>query len=92
MPKAKFDLNAFFAALDAERQARRFTWKKVAEEAEMSASTLTRISQGKRPDVDTLAALCTWSGLSADNFMRLQAGEKDRTGRGFVQDHRGSVR
>ena len=45
------------------------TWKTVAEQAEVSASTLTRIAQGKRPDVDTLAALCRWSGLSADDFI-----------------------
>ena len=25
--------------------------------------------QDKRPDVDTLAALCKWSGLSADDFI-----------------------
>jgi hypothetical protein len=30
------------------------------------------MSQGRRPDVDSLAALCAWSGLSADNFTRRQ--------------------
>lgn len=60
---------AFYRALDGHRQARRLTWKAVAEETEVSASTLTRIAQGKRPDVDTLAALCKWSGLSADEFI-----------------------
>ena len=68
MTTGKFDGEAFFAALDAEREARRITWKKVAQEAGVPASSLTRMSQGRRPDVDTLAALCTWSGLSADNF------------------------
>ena len=65
----RFDNEAFYAALDAHRQARRLTWKKVAEEANISASTLTRIAQGRRPDVDTLASLCAWSGLNADDFM-----------------------
>jgi hypothetical protein len=36
----------------------------------VSASTLTRMAQGKRPDVDGLAALTTWSGLSASDFVR----------------------
>lgn len=70
MTTGKFDGDGFFVALDAERQSRRLTWKKVAEQARVPASTLTRISQGRRPDVDTLAALCQWSGLHADKFMR----------------------
>ena len=67
---ARFDGGAFFAALDAERQARRCSWKQVAEECGISASTLTRMSQGKRPDVDGLAALVAWSGLEVDRFVR----------------------
>jgi len=42
----------------------------VAEEAQVSASTLTRMAQGRRPDVDSMAALIAWSGLSADTFVR----------------------
>lgn len=67
--REQFHNEAFFQSLDAHRQARNLTWKAVAEEAKVSASTLTRIAQGKRPDVDTLAALCKWSGLSADQFI-----------------------
>ena len=66
----KFDGEAFFAALDAQRMAKGLTWKKIAEEAGVPASTLTRMSQGRRPDVDTLAALCAWSGLAAGAFMQ----------------------
>ena len=68
--RARFDGDAFYAALDGERQARQFTWRRVAEESGVSASTLTRISQGKRPDVDSLAALSAWSGLDVDRFVR----------------------
>ena len=42
----------------------------VAEEARVSASTLTRMAQGRRPDVDSMAALIAWSGLSADMFVK----------------------
>ena len=28
------------------------------------------MAQGKRPDIDSLAALAAWSGLSADDFVR----------------------
>ena len=67
--KGRFEAEAFYAALDAERRSRRYTWKQVAQEAQISASTLTRMAQGRRPDVDSLAALVTWSGLSADSFV-----------------------
>jgi transcriptional regulator with XRE-family HTH domain len=68
MTTKRFDGEGFFAALDAERLSRKATWKKVAEEAEVPASSLTRMSQGRRPDVDTLAALCQWSGLEPSQF------------------------
>ena len=74
---ARFDNDAFFAALDAERQARECTWKQVAEECGISASTLTRMSQGKRPDVDGLAALVAWSGLEVDRFVRSSTAKKE---------------
>ena len=70
MTATRFGGDAFFAALDAERQSRGVTWKKVAEQAAVPASTLTRMSQGRQPDVNTLSALCTWSGLSADSFVK----------------------
>lgn len=65
-----FDAAAFYAALDSARVERGLSWKGVANQAGISASTLTRLAQGKRPDVDSLAALLAWSGLSADAFVR----------------------
>lgn len=73
MAKGHFDAGAFYAALDSQRQSRKLNWKQVAREAGISASTLTRMAQGKRPDVDSLAALLTWSGLSADQFVMAEA-------------------
>jgi len=64
-----FDNEAFFAALNASRQARDLTWKQLASEAKVSASTLTRVGQGKRPDVDSFAALAALGGLKPDDFM-----------------------
>lgn len=75
--RGRFDAEAFYAALDAERRSRKFTWKRVAEEAQVSASTLTRMAQGRRPDVDSLAALVSWSGLSADDFIQADQGKPD---------------
>lgn len=70
MKQGRFDTAAFFDALDSARVSQRLNWKQVAAESGVSASTLTRMAQGKRPDVDGLAALSVWSGLSADDFVR----------------------
>lgn len=64
-----FDGDAFFAALDGQRQAKKLTWKTVAQQSGVSASTLTRLAQGRRPDVDSLANLCSWLGMSAETFV-----------------------
>ena len=64
-----FDVGALHAALDSERRARRLAWKDVAMQSGVSASTLTRLSQGRQPDVNSLAALTDWLGMSADHFM-----------------------
>lgn len=68
--KGWFDAGAFYEALDGVRRAKKLTWKQVAEESGISASTLTRMAQGKRPDVDGLAALAAWSGLNTDDYVR----------------------
>lgn len=64
-------------ALDATRQVKEMTWKDVANHSGVSASSLTRMAQGKRPDVDTLAALASWSGLRTDQFVRPSAGRPE---------------
>ena len=67
--RGSFNSGQFFGALDAERQSRRLLWKQVAEQSGISPSTLTRLAQGKRPDVDSLAALVDWAGLRVDDFI-----------------------
>jgi transcriptional regulator with XRE-family HTH domain len=67
--RGSFDEAGFFAALDGVRQGRSLNWKQVATAAKVSPSTLTRLAQGKRPDVDSLAALVDWAGLNADDFV-----------------------
>lgn len=69
MSKDLFDIDGFYAVLDAERSTRKLNWKQVAEQAGVSASTFTRMSQGKKPDVDTLASLARWARISVDQFV-----------------------
>lgn len=42
----------------------------------VSPSTLSRIEQGKVPDLDTFARLCHWLGVSADDFMPCRRGDE----------------
>jgi transcriptional regulator with XRE-family HTH domain len=79
MPKGQFDAEAFYAALDNQRQSKGMSWKQVAERSGVSASTLTRMAQGKRPDVDSMAALAAWSGLSVDSFVHHEDVKKVKT-------------
>lgn len=66
----KFDGEAFYAALNAVRLGRQKTWKDVAQETGVNASTLTRMGQGANPDVNGLAALLGWANLKAEMFIR----------------------
>lgn len=68
-PTSAFDNAKFFQELDFFRSEKGLTWKKVAEAAGVSASTFTRIAQGRKPDVDTLSALCQWAQLDANRFV-----------------------
>ncbi len=64
-----FDLEALYGALDAKRRAQGLSWRKVAEQAGVSASTLTRMAQGANPDVEGFGKLVGWLGESADQFV-----------------------
>lgn len=70
--RGTFDAGAFYEAVDAERRSRGLNWKEVARQARVSQSTLTRLGQGKRPDVDSFAALVGWGGLAADQFVAVR--------------------
>src|SRR5437868_15285981 len=65
-----FDGDAFYRALVATVTARSKNWKQVAAETGVSASTLTRMSQGRRPDAGSLAALSAWAGLNPSDFVK----------------------
>lgn len=65
-----FDGDAFYRALEVTVLARSCSWKQVAEQTGVGASTLTRMAQGRRPDAASLAALSAWAGLNPSDFVR----------------------
>lgn len=78
MSEAHLDVDALYAALDAQRKSKDLSWRQLAKEVGISPSTLTRMAQGKRPDVDSFAALVRWLGVPADEFLRSESGKPSR--------------
>ena len=70
MAESRLDVAALYVTLDSERQQRELSWRQVAHEAGVGPSTLSRMAQGNRPDVDSFVALIQWLGLPAEKFMR----------------------
>lgn len=70
MPEPRLDVSAFYAALDHARRSKNMSWRAVAGEAGVSPSTLTRLGQSRRPDVDSFGALIHWVGIDAEHFLR----------------------
>jgi transcriptional regulator with XRE-family HTH domain len=64
-----FDGQAYYSALASTVEAKRLTWKQVSQSTGVSASTLTRMAQCKRPDASSLAALSAWSGINPAEFV-----------------------
>lgn len=64
-----FDGDAFYRALETTVESRSKNWKQVAEETGVSASTLTRMAKGRKPDAASLAALSAWAGLNPSDFV-----------------------
>ena len=65
----RFDWDGFFYDLNTIRLKRRASWKDVAEQSRVTASSLTRLEQGKTLTVENLARLLLWSGLSFDAYI-----------------------
>lgn len=67
--RGHFDGDSYYRALDNIRGDQSLTWKQVSQATKVSASTLTRLAQGKNPDADSLAMLSAWSGLNPADFV-----------------------
>ena len=71
-----FDGDAFYRALDAIVKSRSKSWKDVAAETGVGASTLTRMAQGSKPDAASLAVISAWAGLNPSDFVNAPYKEK----------------
>lgn len=67
--KNDFDAPAFYAAIEAAVNARGITWKQLAQDTGVSATTLARMATGRNPDAASVAALCSWATLNLADFV-----------------------
>lgn len=62
------DVKALHAALDAARDEKDLSWRQLAKEIGVSASTISRMANGLKPDVTAFAAMTTWLRMPAETF------------------------
>ena len=63
----ELDLDLLAAAIRAKRGSTGV--RAAARDADVSAATLSRVENGKVPDLDTFLKLCHWLGMSASDFV-----------------------
>ncbi|HEX3557014.1 MAG TPA: helix-turn-helix transcriptional regulator [Thermoanaerobaculia bacterium] len=66
----RFDPKALYRALDERRRARGMSWQQLAAEVGVSASTITRMRNGGRMEVDGMLAMVSWLGATVESFTR----------------------
>ncbi|TQM84507.1 helix-turn-helix protein [Saccharothrix saharensis] len=69
VPRTSVDVNSLYAALDAAREAKSMSWRQLAKEIGVSPSTMSRLANDLKPDVNAFAAMVTWLGVPAERFM-----------------------
>lgn len=77
----RLESTRLYAALDAQREARGLSWRQLAAEAGVSASLVSRMGNGRRPDLDGFIALVQWLGMPAETFMVWPDGEGEHRSR-----------
>lgn len=70
MPQTTVDVEALFAAVEGKRRREGLSWRELAAQLGISPSTFTRLTQGRRPDIDTFATLLGWLGEPVEKFSR----------------------
>lgn len=66
------DTAALFAAVAAVMRHTKMTLRDVASETGLSPSTLSRMSQGQKPDADGLVTLLMWLNADASFYAQLR--------------------
>ena len=71
------DVPELLSRINDRRTERALSWREVARECGISASTLSRLGEGKRPDADALVSLLVWLDLDTDIAYLIKPGAPD---------------
>jgi transcriptional regulator with XRE-family HTH domain len=63
------DVTALAAAITSVARHRKISMRDVAKETGLSPSSLTRLTQGQKPDADGLVTLLAWLNADAAAFV-----------------------
>lgn len=77
MPRMTIDVTGLYAALDAAREIKDMSWRQLAREIGVSASTMSRLANDLKPDVNAFASMVAWLNMPAEKFM-IEADEQQR--------------
>lgn len=69
MQKVTVDIKKFYQELDNKRRIDNFSWRQVAQFLGLHSSIFTRLSQGKKVDIDIFVTLLSWLGMPLDLFL-----------------------
>lgn len=64
----KVDVRMLHSALDKAREGRGLSWRQLAKEIGVSASTISRMANDMKPDLTAFAAMTTWLKMPAEDF------------------------
>jgi len=64
----KVDVRILHSALDKARESRGLSWRQLAKEIGVSASTISRMANDMKPDLTAFAAMTTWLKMPAEHF------------------------
>lgn len=70
----RLDVEALYKRLDRRRCERHLMWRELARELQVSASTLSRMAAGKRPDADALVTIFVWLDMDTDIVYVIEGG------------------
>jgi len=65
----RLNSKALYEALNQQRLARDLTWRQVAAEIGVSVTTITRIKNGGRMEVDGMLAMVGWLQVPVETFV-----------------------
>jgi transcriptional regulator with XRE-family HTH domain len=66
----RFNSKALYEALNKQRIARDLTWREVADQIGVSVTTITRLKNGGRMEVDGMLTMVGWLRVPVETFVR----------------------